>query len=146
MEKRTEGKQMRLARKRNARALQQQKVRQVAVVLAAAVLGGFGLAGEAAAQTPTVSPDGIYAESRARRPVVKREDLDAAGQRIYDALRAPGGRYANGIGGPAGMWMYSPEVAAKATALGEVVRNSPIVGHKLLELAIAVLAVEPCRA
>lgn len=95
-----------------------------------------------AAETTGEQVNGIYKDSNARLPQVKRDDLDTDGKRIFDSLTAPGARYANGLRGPAAMWMYDPDVAEKATALGRVVRNSPILGPKLTELAIVVTGIE----
>jgi 4-carboxymuconolactone decarboxylase len=96
----------------------------------------------ARAQAPGPTAEGIYADSNGRLPQVKRADLNEADRRIFDSLTKPGARYATGMRGPAAMWMHSPGFAEKATALGEVVRNSPILGPKLTELAIVATGVE----
>ena len=111
------------------------------VVVAVASLFASQATGKAPAQTAVIA-DRIYPESNARLPKLKREELDAEGKRIYDSLVKPGARYTNGLTGPAGMWIYSPEMAERATALGEVVRSSPILGRRLTELAIVVTGTE----
>jgi 4-carboxymuconolactone decarboxylase len=111
--------------------------------ITAVMCGGVVVAVGAGAQAPSpLSPEGIYADSNARLPQVKRTDLSEADRRVFDSLTRPGARYANGMRGPAAMWMYSPDFAEKATALGEVVRNSPILGTMLTELAIVAVGVE----
>ena len=57
-----------------------------------------------------VPPD-IYEDSWARLPTVLRESLDADDQRAFDIIVHPDSRYAAGLWGPVGMWMYSPRMA-----------------------------------
>src|SRR5262249_49696817 len=64
-----------------------------------------------AAAVPTAMPADINAESRARLPLVKRDDLDADGKKTYDAIVNPKSRYSRGLPAPIGMWMHSPEMA-----------------------------------
>ena len=40
-----------------------------------------------------------------------RDSLDADGQRVFDTIVNPDSRYASGLRGPIGMWMYSPLMA-----------------------------------
>ena len=56
-------------------------------------------------------PAGIHEDSMARLPRITRESLDADGQRAYDVIVHPESRYADGLRGPIGMWMYSPRMA-----------------------------------
>ena len=56
-------------------------------------------------------PTGIHEDSMARLPRITRESLDADGQRAYDVIVHPESRYADGLRGPIGMWMYSPRMA-----------------------------------
>ncbi len=78
-----------------------------------------GGAGEPAGQepftprevTPADIPPDIHEDSWARMPTIQRETLDAEGQRVYDIIVHPESRYANGLRGPIGMWMYSPPMA-----------------------------------
>ncbi len=118
-----------------------QSKRLAVVAVALIAVGALPMVG-ARAQAPGPSAEGIYTDSNARLPQVKRSDLSEADRRIFDDLTKPGARYANGMRGPAAMWMHSPGFAEKATALGEVVRNSPILGPKLTELAIVATGVE----
>lgn len=66
------------------------------------------MAGNAFAQAPT-PPGDLDPDSRARLPYVKRADLDAAGQQIYDTL--PGRRPNGTLSGPLAFAAYSPAVA-----------------------------------
>lgn len=81
-------------------------------------------------------PADIHRDSWARLPTVNRADLDAAGQRIYDMLTAPGQGYENGLRGPLGMWMYSPEMAEGAWLLRQRVRYGTEKNQRLTELTI----------
>jgi 4-carboxymuconolactone decarboxylase len=56
-------------------------------------------------------PADIHEDSWARLPTVTRESLDADGRRAFDVIVHPDSRYANGLRGPIGMWMYSPGMA-----------------------------------
>ena len=56
-------------------------------------------------------PSDIQEDSWARLPKVTRETLDLNGQRVFDVIVNPDSRYATGLRGPIGMWMYSPRVA-----------------------------------
>lgn len=81
-------------------------------------------------------PADIQRDSWARLPAVKREDLDARGKEIYDSLTSPGNGYENGLRGPLGMWMYSPEMAIGAWQLRQRVRYGTAKDQRLTELAI----------
>ena len=78
-----------------------------------------GGAGEPAGQepftprevTPADIPPDIHEESWARLPTIQRDSLDAEGQRVFDIIVNPDSRYASGLRGPIGMWMYSPPMA-----------------------------------
>ena len=61
--------------------------------------------------TPDEIPAGIREDSWARLPRITRESLDPEGQRVYDIIVNPDSRYASGLRGPIGMWMYSPPMA-----------------------------------
>lgn len=93
-----------------------------ATIGAAAATAGAGAPFEEAPQaqrgefTPRVVaredvPPGIHEDSWARLPRITRESLDADGQRAYDVVVHPDSRYADGLRGPIGMWMYSPPMA-----------------------------------
>ena len=56
-------------------------------------------------------PQDIHEDSWARLPTLSRESLDADDQRAFDIIVNPDSRYATGLRGPIGMWMYSPRMA-----------------------------------
>ncbi len=56
-------------------------------------------------------PPDIHEDSWARLPTITRESLDAEDQRAFDIIVNPDSRYATGLRGPIGMWMYSPRMA-----------------------------------
>ena len=61
--------------------------------------------------TPADIPPDVHEDSWARLPTVERETLDAEGRRVFDVIVNPDSRYADGLRGPIGMWMYSPPMA-----------------------------------
>ena len=61
--------------------------------------------------TPEDIPPDIREDSWARLPRIARESLDADGRRAHDVIVHPDSRYASGLRGPIGMWMYSPPMA-----------------------------------
>jgi len=56
-------------------------------------------------------PPDIHEGSWARLPTVARESLSPEDQRAFDVVVNPDSRYAAGLRGPLGMWMYSPRLA-----------------------------------
>ena len=87
-------------------------------------------------------PPDIHADSLARLPKVKREDLDAEGQRVYDLIVNPASRYRDGLWGPVGMWMHSPPMAEHMFAASTYLRFGTALDQRLTELAILVTARE----
>ncbi len=55
-----------------------------------------------AAQAIGDMPKDIYPESGFRLPLVKREDLDDYGKKVYDKVFGPGGQSVAGARGPMG--------------------------------------------
>ncbi len=102
-------------------------LRRLVVPCSAVLLAAGGLyvtaetpaAGEPAGQepftprevTPADIPPDIHEDSWARLPTLQRETLDAEGRRVFDIIVNPDSRYATGLRGPIGMWMYSPPMA-----------------------------------
>ena len=87
-------------------------------------------------------PPDIHPDSLARLPAVRRDDLDSEGRRIYDLLTSPGNGYENGLRGPLGMWMYSPQMAEGAWMLRQRVRYGTEKNQRLTELTIIATARE----
>ena len=81
-------------------------------------------------------PSDIYRDSWARLPAVQRSQLQGDALRVYDMLTSPGGGYENGLRGPLGMWMYSPEMAEGAWQLRQRVRYGTAKDQRLTELTI----------
>jgi 4-carboxymuconolactone decarboxylase len=91
-------------------------------------------AGSAVAQTASTPAD-LDPDSRARLPYVKRADLDAAGQQIYDVL--PGRRPNGTLNGPLAFAAYSPAVAKALFDLHNAAVAGTLTPHAR-ELAILV--------
>jgi 4-carboxymuconolactone decarboxylase len=100
---------------------------------------GFALVGGAAAQ-PSSLPADIDPVSLSRLPVVKREALDAEGQRVYDLVA--GRERATPLLGPGGISMYSPGVAEPMHHLNMYLRSEGVIGPAYTEVAILVAAWE----
>jgi 4-carboxymuconolactone decarboxylase len=56
-------------------------------------------------------PPDIYEDSWARLPTVQRDALSPDDQQAFDVVVNTDSRYATGLRGPIGMWMYSPRMA-----------------------------------
>jgi 4-carboxymuconolactone decarboxylase len=74
-------------------------------------------------------------------PRLKRENLDQQGRELYDAL-AGDSRRLTGVGGPAGIRMYSPQAGDLARRLNNYLRFESALGARTVELAILVTARE----
>jgi 4-carboxymuconolactone decarboxylase len=88
--------------------------------------------------------DGIYADSRNRLPVVKRESLDELGRSLYDAIVGGlrSGMQLAGFQGPGGIMLYSPNVAKSESAKFRYLRSQSGIGRRVYELAILTTARE----
>lgn len=95
---------------------------------------------------PVISDSDIPADidrvSWARLPAVGRDGLDAEGSRVYDLMTSAGNGYENGLRGPLGMWMYSPQLAEGAWMLRQRVRYGTANDQRLTELVILATARE----
>ena len=87
-------------------------------------------------------PDDIDQDSWARLPTIDRDSLDPAGRRIFDIIVNPESRYASGLRGPIGMWMYSPRMAEHLFPASTYLRYGADGGRdqRLTELAILTAA------
>jgi 4-carboxymuconolactone decarboxylase len=92
----------------------------------------------AAGQAPSggTLPKDIYPETGNRFPALKREALNEAGKKLYDA------RGAVDAYGPGPMRLYSPSVAAPMTDVNDYLRRKSGLEPRLVELAILVTARE----
>jgi 4-carboxymuconolactone decarboxylase len=109
----------------------------------------FGLTAMAGAQTgtgeppaaATVLPKDVDPQSFSRLPMVKRDDLDGDGKRIYDMLAGGEGKTV-GATGPAAISLYSPKVAESIQMLNQYLRFHGVLKPRDFEVAILVAARE----
>ena len=102
-----------------------------------ALLALIGCAAIASGQSRL--PGDIHPQSLSRVPPVQRADLDAEGQRIYDALAGTGKVLAPT--GPSAVTMHSPKAAEPIYALNQYLRKT-VAGARYFELAALIAARE----
>jgi 4-carboxymuconolactone decarboxylase len=73
---------------------------------------------------------------KSRIPELRRDELDADAQRLYDEILAARGS----IAGPFRVWLHSPEFTRRATQLGEFLRYHTSLPPRLSELVILITA------
>jgi 4-carboxymuconolactone decarboxylase len=103
-------------------------------------LSGQSAKSASASGTVTKRPDDILPDSLSRLPLVKRDDLDENGQRVFDLISGPN-RTAR-LSGPAAMSLYSPRAAEPLELLNRWLRAKGVLGPRLTELAVLVAARE----
>jgi len=81
-------------------------------------------------------PKDVYADTGNRLPAIKREDLDDAGKKLFDA-RLPADSF-----GPGAIRLYSPAVAEHMGAVNSYLRYKSGLDPRLVQLAILVTARE----
>ena len=87
-------------------------------------------------------PDDIFPESLSRLPPLKREELDASGKKIFDAVFDPRHPSLAGLQGPSGIWLHSPHIGTLMQDLNRIIRYEVDLTPRLRELAILVAARE----
>jgi 4-carboxymuconolactone decarboxylase len=87
-------------------------------------------------------PKDIQRDSWARLPRQKREEMDVAGQRVWDLVVNPKSRYAGGATGPVTMWLYSPAMAEHIFPASTYLRYETGKDQRLTELVILATARE----
>jgi 4-carboxymuconolactone decarboxylase len=87
-------------------------------------------------------PKDVYSESLSRFPLLTREDMDAQGQTLYDAVVSPQSRTLVGLQGPGGISLHSPRLAEHVRAANQYLRYETTLERRLTELAILVTARE----
>ena len=87
-------------------------------------------------------PNDVDPISGCRLPLPKREELDEAGQRIYDSLVDPKGETIRGLRGPGGILLHSPELSQYTRPLNHYLRREAGLGGRVRELAILTTARE----
>ena len=95
-----------------------------------------GAAGQSSQASRGTLPRDIYRETGNRFPAIKREELNEAGKKLYDARGV-----ADGFG-PGAIRLYSPPVAEAMTAVNNYLRRQSGLDTRLVELAILVTARE----
>jgi hypothetical protein len=118
------------------------------MVVAGMLLVGIGpLTASSQAPTPGARgtssterlPADVFADSRNRLPIVKRDDLDQLGQQLYDDT-AGNARLLAGFQGPGGVHLYSPHSGEMVRRLNSYLRFDTALGARTTELAILVTA------
>lgn len=85
-------------------------------------------------------PADIDAQSLSRMPPVKRSDMNAEGQAIYD--KVAGANRTTPMLGPGGVSLHMPKVAQAMDILNQYLRYDSIIGRRYIEVAILVAARE----
>jgi 4-carboxymuconolactone decarboxylase len=113
----------------------------VGMVLSLAGVGGAQTGSEPPASPAAALPKDIDPQSFSRLPVVKRDDLDQDGKRIYDMLAGGEGKTVTPTG-PAAISLYSPKVAEAIQMLNQYLRFHGVLKARDFEVAILVAARE----
>jgi len=90
----------------------------------------------ASSSTAAAFPKDIYPDTGNRFPAIKRDELDEAGKKLYDA------RGVADTFGPGAIRLYSPLVADSMSSINEYLRRKSGIEPRLVELAILVTARE----
>jgi 4-carboxymuconolactone decarboxylase len=104
-----------------------------------AVVAGAQTGVVAPAAKSAVLPKDIDPESFSRLPLLKREDMDEDGKRIYDMLAGGPGKTV-GATGPVAISLYIPKVAEAIQMLNQYLRFHGVLSHRDSEVAILVAA------
>lgn len=107
----------------------------------ACVIVAFCLCGQGGAEpVSNPLPDDIDPGSLSRLPLLKRSDLDADGQCVYDMVF--GRERLSPLPGPGGISMYSPKVAEAMHIMNTSLRTAGVLSPRFSEIAILVAARE----
>ena len=99
--------------------------------LGAAMLATLLVAASAVAQS---LPADIDPQSLSRMPPVKRSELNAEGQAIYD--KVAGANRTTPMLGPGGVSLHMPKVAQAMDILNQYLRYDSVIGRRYIEVAI----------
>jgi len=119
-------------------------MRIVEAVLLAAGFGAMACAqsgGTPATATSSMLPKDIDPQSFSRLPLIKRDDLDEDGKRIYDELAGGPGKTLTPTG-PAPISLYSPKAAEAIQMLNQYLRFHGLLKQRDYEVVILVTARE----
>jgi 4-carboxymuconolactone decarboxylase len=111
------------------------------VAMSCAVTAAAQTGGGTAPAAARVLPKDVDPESLSRLPVVKRDDLDEDGKRIYDMLAGGEGKTV-GPTGPVAISLYSPKAAEPIQMLNQYLRFHGLLKQRDFEVAILVTARE----
>ena len=84
----------------------------------------------------------IDPESGCRLPLVRREDLDEAGRKVFDHHVAPGTDSLAGLRGPGGVRLHSPQLSALLRPVAKYLRFDTGLSNAAREVAILIAARE----
>lgn len=126
-----------------------QTVIRLLLTISASVALGYGLsglskqaisgAGDGPSQAAAATlPKDVHADSRNRLPLVRREDLDEAGKKLYDQSTSASSPV--GLQGPGGIRLHSPRLAEYSRRELNYLENESGLDHRLTQLAILVTA------
>ena len=87
-------------------------------------------------------PPDIDPESRCRLPLVRREDLDDEGKKMFDTHTDPKGGTIRGLKGPGGIGLHSTKLAGLTRPVGRYLRFEAPESPRIRETAILVTARE----
>jgi 4-carboxymuconolactone decarboxylase len=87
-------------------------------------------------------PPDIDPESRCRLPLVKREDLDEDGRKLFDSHTDPKGGTIRGLKGPGGIGLHSPTLSRLTRPVGRYLRFEAPESPRIRETAILITARE----
>ena len=87
-------------------------------------------------------PKDVHPDSLSRLTLLKREELDEQGKKVYDLAISPESRTLVGLRGPSGIWLHSPILAEVLRAANQYLRFETTLDPRLTELAILVTARE----
>lgn len=122
------------------------------IVAATIVATGYGISGlsqvasspgrgTSAAASEAPLPKDVHPDSRSRLPLVKREELDERGKKVYDEA-VNDSRSLAGLQGPGGIRLHNPRLAELQSPLSEYLRFENGLGPRLTQLAFLVVGRE----
>lgn len=111
-------------------------------VLALGLMCATGLAGYRLGVAQTAAPPAdVFADSGARLPLVKRDDLDELGKKMYDQAAGDSNSIV-GLRGPGGLRLYSPQLDEYTRQTNQYLRFKAGIDPRTRELVCMVTARE----
>jgi 4-carboxymuconolactone decarboxylase len=89
-----------------------------------------------------MSSSQIDPQSRCRIPLPRREDLDTAGQKIFDYFTSGSKGVLRGLHGPAGIWLHEPKLAEVYVPFGNYLRFRAGLSEPVREACVLAMARE----